>query len=96
MGRTCSFFGVLFILLMIGNIHYSLSQINVFPDYFKDKDAVFFTNKDTEYFYKAQYVTTSSVDINYPKLALAYSKATYVILLYLFIVRNYSKSYHFN
>lgn len=87
MGRCCSFFGVLFILLMIGNIHYSSSQINVFPDYFKDKDAVFFSNKDSEFFYNAQYVTTSSSVINYPKLALAYSKATYVILLYLIIVR---------
>lgn len=87
MGRCCSFFGVLFILLMIRNIHYSSSQINVFPDYFKDKDAVFFSNKDSEYFYNAQYVTTSSNVINYPKLALAYSKATYVILLYLIIVR---------
>ena len=87
MGRCCSFFGVLFILLMIRHIHYSSSQINVFPDYFKDKDAVFFSNKDSEYFYNAQYVTTSSNVINYPKLALAYSKATYVILLYLIIVR---------
>lgn len=84
MGRSNDLFRVLFILLMIVVIPYSVSQINVFPDFFKENDVVFFSNEDSQYLYSAKYVTTSpDGKINYPKLGITYTAATYVKYYYI-------------